>query len=182
MRQVKLIMAALLAMSPLMANADLISWSIDGPGATSAVENHPGNWDLSYNLNPAGFSTVQWDVTSNAITKAGAYTFDWNYSGFHAFFRVTAFLISSDGTTLVNVGPENCCTAPSAGFNYSGSYMFTGVNVGDVIGFSMGGSNFDSNNTLRGTLNLQQIPEPGTLALLGIGLAGLGLARRRKKI
>jgi len=42
------------------------------------------------------------------------------------------------------------------------------------------GDIFAFDNMTIGSLEQVRIPEPGTLALLGIALAGIGLSRRRK--
>ena len=47
------------------------------------------------------------------------------------------------------------------------SYYYSGVNLQIVRG---------------GTTIITNVPEPGTLALFGIGLAGMSLARRKKKV
>jgi hypothetical protein len=81
---------------------------------------------------------------------------------------------------------------------YSTAYTDTGapdlggpggdIPAGTYVGFEdlAGGGDFDYNDTQFVFTNLAEVvggvPEPGTLALLGVGLLTLGLARRRNKM
>lgn len=130
-------------------------WTGSGPG-TVTVDNTAGSASLDYAMNPAGFAPRRWDFTTTS-EGGGAIIQPWSYSGFHAFFRVRVVLEAVVNgavvATLVNDGPVNCCTPPSSGFLYNGSYTFN-VQPGDTYGFRFGGSNFDSNNVLNGTFTV----------------------------
>lgn len=175
--RVSLVAAA--AFAALSAQAGLVTWTIAGPGTNQVTQS--GNLaTASYDLpGTAGFSTNTWMVRALA-NSAGSYTFDWDFSGFHSFFGVTAFLTATTGDVLVSAGPASCCTAPSSGFAYSGTYTFDGLNAGDSFGFNLGGRHYDTAQMLNGSLKLtQQVPEPATFALMGIALLGVAAARRK---
>ncbi len=98
---------------------------------------------------------------SNTAKSARTQAIKYRYNGFHAWFQVRVAIerfvirggVEIAKQTLNSAGPVNCCSAPSGGFDYSGTATFD-LQPGDVYGFRMSGSHFDSDRRLIGTLTL----------------------------
>jgi hypothetical protein len=139
------------------------SWTGSGPAASSvSVTGSSGlSPSLAYSINPAGYNTRTWRLTTTTA-RAGTLVLEYHYQGFHAWFEVTVFvdaIIVHDGHTartgVISAGPVDCCNPPSGGFDYSGTVRLK-IRPGDTYGFEFGGSNFDSNNQLKGVLQVTQ--------------------------
>jgi subtilisin family serine protease len=133
-------------------------WSGTGTATTTVTsDGTTGNPVLDYSVN--GYSG-NWTFSTTA-KSARKQPITWRYKGYHAWFQVRVAIeqfVIRNGTeivkqTLQSAGPVNCCAAPSGGFDYTGTATFD-LQPGDVYGFRMSGSNFDSDHRLIGTLTL----------------------------
>ena len=122
--------------------------------------------DLDGSSSDAGiFSTVQ-------SFSAGTYTLAITLFGSSRGSSEDVTITLGDWSTLI--GPIGSSDHASTSFVFQtngGALTFANAG-GDTLGAVLSSVSLSSQTT--------SVPEPGTLALLGVGLAGLGLSRRRK--
>ena len=179
MTKTKNIYLALLAvlLSPMAANADFIGHTIEGQWLFSTITSDYASpfsaivgAGVEFPTGSDGITGDSYDIEATRITMTQA---DGGFSsGAFNGVRFSDILGTIDDIVGVTI---NVALTAYAGFDAS-RISFDANNIWFNV------ESLGAPGVLVVDVAFASVPEPGTLALLGLGLAGMGMTRRKKKV
>jgi len=166
--------AALFVISPLAANADLINvdFTVTGTSGPLIGVMSSGFFTFDDSVIPGGGGLV------GQIGLLTDLSFSWNGIAYDETTANTGWLSFDALETLDDFGFGTNCDAGVCALN---SWDTGFILAGPIFRYSITTSAGSGIYAGDGAYSIRSVPDPGTLALLGIGLIGMGLARRNKK-
>ncbi len=163
LRALLLTLLALLLFGGGSASADMLDapWVGGGPGTVTNVSNGiSGDPRFDYSINAASGSWAYYATAKTTRTLPVAYESSGFYSWFQVRTKLERFVVRNGvevlTETLKQEGPTNCCSAPSGGFNYTGTSTFN-LTAGDLYGFRMSGSNNTGGPVMNGSIKVWEV-------------------------
>lgn len=156
---------------------DVSGGTVDLIGAGGGFDFLPGNGryvDLDGSTTDSGILESK---TSFEFLAGMTYRLSFNLAGSQRRNETNTVYVKVKGGDLVNESIELASTAGFALFSFDftpGTTMFGTISFENIGGDNVG--------LLLDEVHLEKVPEPASLALFGLGLLGLGVLRRRKRI
>lgn len=176
-----------LLLSPMVSNAALVSydsglnqWSVSNWDCSSCSFGGDGDFAPS---SFSGYTSTNGVAMLRNFGSTGWWIGDVMVSTFSSYYEDDS--VSLDVTGATWGGSVNYFTTQAAGSRFyvaSNDLVtdLTGLSIGDAINGTLSWGGTDAAPTVTYTA-FNSVPVPGTLALLGIGLAGLSAASRKRK-
>lgn len=177
MRPLALTLAILTFAAPLCAQADIIRFDWSNNGSSAELLSGSGFWELDSADIAPGFGDYATRITRfefNWLTDNGA------FSSSSAAGDAVARGFLNFSPTLDLVGFDVCFSIDGACSAATSSPLILARNTSGGLWGATSGDNDPNFVRAAQSVTMTRVPEPATLALLGMGLIALALAGSRK--